>query len=279
MEDTAGKAGSKIPQEIVYQIIKDVMQGSRYNLNKPEADFRFFRGGFHDLVPMHRPPAYAGLLLCSKAVSKEVQRLLYKESMFRASLCRGTDSMAPVIRLGVYDRIQKVELFLELNSLYQSFIIRRKRENYYRDWFEVFGGSGVHREHCRITITPLVFGFYPWTKSNPIHRSLCEKCIEGCKAFVGFEIVVLELEVVDSSLLVPLPPRSFRAATGPVQDPDFAGDELEAFEEYVEMELQPSLGICKYYDRDSLHCMEFRPRDAVDAISPGQLPFVNLVDD
>ena len=33
---------------------------------------------------MYRPPAYAGLLLASKAVIKEIQRLLYKESVFRA---------------------------------------------------------------------------------------------------------------------------------------------------------------------------------------------------
>ena len=81
MDDMTGNAGSKRPQAIINKIIMDVLRGSRYN-QRPTFDF--FPGGFHDLIPMYRPPAYAGLLLASKAVIKEIQRLLYKESVFRA---------------------------------------------------------------------------------------------------------------------------------------------------------------------------------------------------
>lgn len=72
--------------------------------------------------------------------------------------------MAPILRLEVYVRIQKVEL-LELNSPYRSDKIRTERENYYRDWFQVFEGSRVNREYCHVTVTHLVFRIYPERES------------------------------------------------------------------------------------------------------------------
>lgn len=263
MNDMIGKAGLILPQEMVNHIIKDVLQDSRYNLAKPDANNRFWPSRFVDPISPQCPPAYAGLLVASKAVSEEVQRLLYKDGVFRAYLNRSFGSLGPVLRRSAYDRMQKVELVLELNNSRFN-IIRTWPENYYRDWFDVFGSSRVIREHCHIKVTYFVseqYGRprpYPWTRNNDMDSAFCQRFIEGCSSFVGFKVVVLELEK-----------NSGRAP---------AGHEFEEFKEHLENVLQPTLGSCIRYNRENIHFMEFHPRQTVEAISPNQSPSVGLVD-
>lgn len=276
MDGKVGKAGPKLPQEIINQIINDVLRGGRYSITDPEAYFRFSPGVFHGVISNYHPPAYAGLLLASKETSKEVQRTLYSEGRFEAYFCSRSDCKAPILLPEVYGRIQRLEIFLELKSHYDSNTTRTEREVYYRRWFEIFGGSEVDRESCRIIITQLVFRTRAWRHANVQNSLLFQQIVEACKNFVGFEFVTLELQEAPYPLGPRLQESPRVATTGPLKDPAFADHRLQALKAHLQTELTPSLGPCIYYDRDDFHCMEFRPRvtDNENRIQPGDPPFV-----
>lgn len=231
------------------------------------------------------PPAYAGLLRASKQISAEVQEQLYKTCVFRAYLCKYSACEVPLSYPPVFSRLQNVEFFLDLSSRPSTRIgVRADPEKYYREWFGAFTGSAFDRKYCRVTFSNIKFGNIfirdGFIRDNIYHTVVFQQFMRACKRFVGFQIVILELGKAIPLYQTPFPQRPCpQAATGPAQDPLYAGEELEALKRHLEAELQPTLGPCVYYDRGTFRCLEFRPRDTVNPIEAGQAPFVDPMED
>ena len=180
----------------------------------------------------------------------------------------------------MFARLQKVELFLDLDA-YRKIPDEHMKDpkRCYHEWFQAIGGLENPRKYCRVTVSNIAFSNRPYETNDLIQTSLYSQFLEACKNFVGFQTVILELGSG--------PPFSFnrhsqesyyQAATGPAQDPIYAGGPFEALKLRLAMELEPSLGSCIYYDRGNFRCLEFRPRDTVNVIEPGQKPFIDPMD-
>ncbi len=259
-------------------IYTNVVHGLEFNFIDPKATFRDCVGMFAHCMSEHRHPPYAGLLLASKVLSAEIQEVLYKEGVFWAYLNEHEVCRFSPPSPDIFARFQKVNLYLDVSipSRAPTFsgsprYMRPALEeslpfsclpNHYRQWLNLFGGSKNHRKLCRITISNI-----SPTTDNLNHTRDFQQFLEACKTFVGFEVVILELG------------REYnRIATGPIRDPDYAGEGFEALKKRLHTELEPFLGHCIYYDRDVSCCLEFRPR--TDApIEPGCAPYTVELDE
>ena len=269
-----------LPAEVRIIIYTNLLRGGKYIIADPEADFRYSSSGFRYLKTGYRPPPYAGLLLASKSISEELQEVLYKTCVFGAYLCKHSDRVLRSPCPKVFARLQKVELFLDLEA-YRKLLngLMIDPERFYHEWLEVFSGFENHREYCRVTISNIGFSNWPYQTNSLIHTVLYQKFLQACKKFVGFQTVILELGRRPSSHFNMWSRESYyEAATGPVQHPKHAGEAFEALKSRLEKELKPFLGSCIYYDRGHFRCLEFRPRDTVNAIPPGQKPFIEPTD-
>lgn len=277
----SGSSLDRIPQEIRDMIYRDVLRGASYIVADPEGWLRLPLGPFHYRELGYHPPTYVGLLLASKSISSEMQDILYKESIFRAYLCRSPTQLVQPPRPQEFARLQKIEIVLDV-SLY-SFAANPINEDltkdpghlerHYRKWFEAFGGAGVHRDFCRIKIKNIELESFPRT---PVSRQL----LSVLKAFTGFRIVIFELEErldVHPFQIQYFQEERMQAANGPIKEPEWAGDVFETLKKTIAVELQPSLGYCVYYDRGHVSCVEFRPRTD-EPIEEGCAPYVDDVD-
>lgn len=260
-----------LPREIRDQIYTEVLQGSKYVLGDDETRINLPK------------PAYAGLLVASKAISAELQESLYKECVFRVYFNRRSHYLpSPPCRQN-FSRVQKLELFLNLRTNTESMRdVWKEPMVYYRHWLEMFGGSRIPRGFCRITISNLIFDRF-WYATNVSHEAFCQPFLHPCRAFVGFQTVVLELGES------PLPYHDsfhdsvsqgayYEAGTGPAEPAEYAGEQFEAYKRRLAMELEPTLGHCIYYDRGNFRCLEFRPRAEVP-IEPGCEAYVGELED
>ena len=112
---------SKLALEIRDHIWSGVLQGGKHLIADPKAYLRCPAEAFRYVGSNYCPPAYAGILVASKAISQEVQETLYKKCVFRAYLCNHIDRLMDASRSEVFSRLQKVELSLDVN-LYPSLL-------------------------------------------------------------------------------------------------------------------------------------------------------------
>ena len=261
-------------------IYKDVLRGVSYIIADPEGWLRSPLGSFHYRELGYHPPTYVGLLLASKSISSEMQDILYKESVFRAYLCRHPDKFVQPPRPQEFARLQKIEIILDV-SLY-SYTANPINEDltkdpghlerHYRKWLEAFGGAGAHRDFCRIKIKNIELESFPRT---PVYRQL----LSVFKTFTGFRTVIFELEErlnVQPFQISYLQEARIRAANGPLKEPEDTGEVFETLKKTIAVKLQPSLGHCVYYDRGHVSCVEFRPRTD-EPIEEGWAPYVDKV--
>ena len=269
-----------LPAEVRIIIYTNLLQGGKYIIADPEADFRYSSSESCHPKTGYRPPAYAGLLLASKLISEELQEVLYKTCVFRAYLCGHSDRVLRSPCPKVFARLQKVELFLDIEAYWKiPYGHMIDSERYYREWFEVFSGFENHRKYCRVTISNIGFSDWFYQENGLIHTVLYQQFLQACKKFIGFQTVILELgRRPPFHFIMRSQDSYYQAATGPVQHPKHAGEAFEALKSRLDKELQPFLGSCIYYDRGNFRCLEFRPRDTVNVIPPGQKPFIEPMD-
>lgn len=264
----------KFPRELRDQVYADVLGGKKSMVVDAE-DWTLERHIPHRFLEF-RPPAYAGLLLASKTISAEFQEILYKNSVFRAYLCKNPYRLVPPPRPEEFARIQKIEIILDVSIQHSrgnpvtdtATHDIREVEGYYREWFLAFGGSGAHRDFCRIRITSIVMRSFHCT---PVYRQL----LQTCTTFTGFRTVIVELEERPN---IGVQRTHVQAGNEPLQEPLFAGVCCEATKATIALKLRPFLGQCIYYDRGDVRCLEFRPRTD-EPIQPGCEPYVQQQDD
>ena len=125
-------------------------------------------------------------------------------------------------------------------------------------------------QYCRIRTTNIVLGSF---HATPVYRQLPR----ASRIYTGFHTVIVELG--DSLLLQSYQPhlsqRAYHmAGDSPPRAPASAGQLFEESQTSIATRsLEPYPGPCIYYDRDEIHCLEFRPRTD-EPIAPGCAPYV-----
>ncbi|CAF9905769.1 hypothetical protein IMSHALPRED_003970 [Imshaugia aleurites] len=296
-----GNASFRLPREVRDLIYTNLLRSCVYVIVNPKAYSRHPSSDFAYCIPDYRPPPYSGLLLASKTISAELQEALYRECGFRAYLCQYADRILPALRPRIFDRIQKVELILDLRLCPQ--VSRLDGENpgldwwyprsqvtgrdlpdptkYYREFFEAFRGRQVHgvrRKYCHVTIANIVILYLNDSNGKLVHAGFYQDFLRTCKTFVDFEVVVLELKETPPDCHWCQPQELwYRAAVEPAEDAVDAGRPFEALIKKLATTLEPYLGLCAEYDRGKFRCLEYRPSDPLNA--QGQVSYLDELGD
>ena len=269
----AERGWSKFPAEIRNQIYSEVVKEDKFIITNAEDVFRERTRQYTNRIICRRP-GYAGLIVASKQISRELQSFLYSNRIFRAHLCKFTDNNLPVPPPAL-GRIENLEIFLDQTRSPRATTLHwPKQERYYRTWYEALAGADYQRTLCRIVVSNIIMKTFLTQSFEIVHVPSVTELLAAREKLVGYKTVVVELGEAPTGLPgdhSQLP--EYQSALGPVCEATYSGHALEGLKALFASALETVLGPCIYYDRGNFCCLEFRPEDEVNPIERNQAPF------
>ena len=184
-----------------------------------------------------RPISWAdsGLLVVSKAISREAIEIMYAESLFRAYTGETSERWFPLRPLPSQQTLDRIQN-LEIETCVCETLNFTETEN----WFKAFDSRHTKRNFCRITL-PCYYCLFWCEDHTPFFRA--------CQTLVGFRrvIVTLELLYVNSE-----------------QERAF-GERYTSMREEFQAALEPHLGPGRSYNVGRSLNLEFHPREHLEA--------------